>query len=304
MRVVDILEAFGHACCETLGAKSAAIRFRDATGTSRDFLVNPHPSPLAECDADRTWSYAQESGVATRDLRSSGGDAILLDFRGRSDADPTIDSGIDEDALDILASVTGLSLEKSFHIQRVENLAQIDSVTGLFNRRSLDEIFATECDRARRMSQPLSVVMIDIDHFKKINDTYGHAAGDLVLRAVADALRRTLRDIDVVARYGGEEFAVLLPETNLEKAAVAAERMRAAVEDLLIRVAKPGCVMSRTTPLIDVTISLGVVADTGRSTPLSLLAAADQALYRAKRNGRNRYEIMENSSVTAREFAA
>jgi diguanylate cyclase (GGDEF)-like protein len=162
--------------------------------------------------------------------------------------------------------------------RQLEELSRTDALTGLRNRRSFDEELAMRFEYALRYGRPLTLVMIDIDHFKEVNDAFGHPVGDAVLQKVAEVLKRTTRRSDVVARFGGEEFAVLLPETPMREALQFAEKIRAAVaaEDL-----GPGM-----PPRI--TISAGVAAIS--QSPEDLVAAADAALYRAKRSGRNRVE--------------
>lgn len=165
---------------------------------------------------------------------------------------------------------------------QLSNLVLRDPLTGLANRRQWDRRLADEWERSRRHRRPLSVVMADLDHFKRINDEHGHAAGDLVLQAVADLLSYGVRGPDTVARLGGEEFGILLPETGDDEAAAAAERLRQAVADLELA----------GLPDLDVRLSLGVASvdgDTPRPADADdLVAAADRALYRAKRQGRDR----------------
>lgn len=163
-------------------------------------------------------------------------------------------------------------------------LSNRDGLTGIANRRSLDETLDRELNRAKRLKAWLSLVMVDIDHFKRFNDLYGHVAGDDCLRQVATALYRTLRRAgDFVGRYGGEEFACVLPQTSEDEAVLLAKNMCAAVAALAIpHAASP---VSET-----VTISLGVatMAPQLDSSSVDLLLAADQALYLAKKRGRNR----------------
>ena len=164
---------------------------------------------------------------------------------------------------------------------RLEELAMTDALTGVRNRRCFMEAAALEFERATRHARPMAVVLIDVDHFKGINDRHGHQCGDQALIEIAQACQSTLRKTDLLARFGGEEFIVLLPETGQREAVRLAERMRNAVSaDLrLPGQPQPGVV----------TISLGAVA-LSRSTPTldALIQAADQALYDAKRAGRNR----------------
>jgi len=160
------------------------------------------------------------------------------------------------------------------------NLSRTDEVTGLNNRRAFTELCDRALEQARRYLRPLSLVMLDIDHFKEVNDTYGHAAGDRVLQALAGAIRGAARDADIAGRLGGEEFAVMLPETGGAEATMLAERLRTVVTGL--RVLHDGVT-------ITFTCSLGVATRNDDVAALdTLLSRADQALYRAKRQGRDR----------------
>jgi diguanylate cyclase (GGDEF)-like protein len=166
--------------------------------------------------------------------------------------------------------------------RRLEELSRTDALTGLRNRRSFDEELKMRFEHARRYGRPLTLVMIDIDHFKEVNDAFGHPVGDAVLQKVAQVLQRTTRQSDVVARFGGEEFAVLLPETPMREALQFAEKIRAAVaaEDL-------GTGMP---PRITISAGVAGMSKSELHSPEELVAAADAALYRAKGNGRNRVE--------------
>ncbi len=160
----------------------------------------------------------------------------------------------------------------------LEELATTDALTGIANRRRFDEVLRVEVERSLRTGNPLTLVLLDIDHFKAVNDTYGHPVGDLVLKAVAGQCRSTARDIDIVARIGGEEFAVLLVSVGCHEGEQIADRMRKVIE--ATRVELPG-----QSPL-GCTVSLGVAEFAGDAT--ELMARADVALYRAKAEGRNR----------------
>jgi diguanylate cyclase (GGDEF)-like protein len=167
---------------------------------------------------------------------------------------------------------------------RLLALAATDGLTGLANRRRFDEALQSEWKRLQRTGSELGLIMLDIDHFKPFNDTYGHLAGDDCLRNVAGVLAgEMLRGPDVAARYGGEEFACILPETTLAGAVAVAERIRAGIEALGIPHSG-----SKVVPVV--TASLGVISVlcTGVTRPEDLLLAADACLYRAKSEGRNR----------------
>lgn len=155
----------------------------------------------------------------------------------------------------------------------VERLAASDPLTGLPNRRMFELSLGREVARARRSGKPLALCMLDVDHFKAVNDTHGHPVGDQVLRELADALRRAVRDEDVVARYGGEEFAVLLPDAGADDAAVIAERLRAAAGEV---------------GAVPVSASVGLASLVTVADGAELVAAADRALYQAKAKGRDR----------------
>jgi diguanylate cyclase (GGDEF)-like protein/PAS domain S-box-containing protein len=161
----------------------------------------------------------------------------------------------------------------------LERLAAFDELTGLGNRRHLLQTMEQEFERARRYARPLALMVIDVDHFKAVNDRHGHAAGDLVLQRLSAAFVEALRETDRVGRLGGEEFAAVLPESNVEQARNAAERVRAAVAAL--RVPHDGAVISPT-------VSIGVAEVRPGHDVQQVLARADEALYAAKRDGRNR----------------
>ena len=170
-------------------------------------------------------------------------------------------------------------------------LTRTDALTGLFNRRYFEERLALEYSRALRYGSQLSLVMVDIDHFKRLNDTWGHPFGDLVLKRVARVAKESLRDVDMLARYGGEELVVLLPETGAADALRVCERVRSAIETLELRAPEPGGDPAAADgPRVSVTASLGVASfpQHGLTGPDSLVRAADDCLYEAKAGGRNR----------------
>ncbi|AIO38718.1 diguanylate cyclase domain protein [Burkholderia cenocepacia] len=173
---------------------------------------------------------------------------------------------------------------------KLYRLAHTDSLTGLDNRGTFDAVLANEAQRASRSGRPLSVLFVDVDHFKAFNDYYGHLAGDDVLRDVAQAASRSLRrDSDHVARYGGEEFVVTLPDTDAHGAATVAEAIRRAIAGLDIE--------HRRSPYGHVTASIGIATAAGRVNAATLLRQADDALYRAKSGGRNRVSDAEHASA-------
>jgi diguanylate cyclase (GGDEF)-like protein len=163
--------------------------------------------------------------------------------------------------------------------QELEKLANIDPLTEVWNRRHLLELAEREFHRADRYQRPFSVLMLDIDHFKTINDTYGHAVGDEALKLMAKTVLQTLRKTDYFGRFGGEEFVAFLPETDLETAIAVAERIRLALAEIAIPI---------DLSLIHMTVSIGVATHQVRDDSLdNLLKRSDTALYKAKKQGRN-----------------
>ena len=159
----------------------------------------------------------------------------------------------------------------------------LDALTNLNNRRQFETRLSQEIAITKRQENPLCAMMLDIDFFKKVNDTYGHAAGDEVLRTVAGIIKQALRESDIPARYGGEEFAVLLPFTHLEEAKIVGERLRKAVEEASITINED----TEDEKQINVTISMGIAEFDKLESGEALFERADKALYEAKTNGRN-----------------
>ncbi|MEW6109861.1 MAG: diguanylate cyclase [Nitrospirota bacterium] len=174
-------------------------------------------------------------------------------------------------------------------LYKVEYMAITDALTGLYNRRRFHDVLLKEFERAKRYSTPFSVVMMDIDHFKRINDNYGHMVGDMVLREVAGLIKKNIREIDTAARYGGEEYMVILPNTDKKDAFIVAERMRANIENNKFSDIENN--------IITVSIGISGMADKDIYNEDELVRCADLALYRAKQNGRNRIEISEGEDL-------
>lgn len=163
----------------------------------------------------------------------------------------------------------------------LSKLSRTDHLTGLHNRGYWEQCLEQEYERFIRTQQPTTLVMLDIDHFKQVNDTYGHLAGDTVLRFISNIIRQMIRSTDIAGRFGGEEFGILLPDTPSSNAEILAERLRYAIETRPIRHEEEQLL---------VTISLGIAAaDSAYLDYKSWLDQADQALYRAKENGRNQF---------------
>lgn len=175
-------------------------------------------------------------------------------------------------------------------LEALRRLATRDQLTGLLNRREFDRILAEERDRSQRFGHPLALVLLDIDHFKRVNDTHGHPAGDAVLREVARRLTREVRSVDRLVRFGGEEFAVLVMEGNRQVALSAAQRLCAAVR-------REPMFAKETLPLnITISAGLAVMPEDARSGD-ELVAAADKALYAAKAAGRDRVAMASGDAI-------
>jgi diguanylate cyclase (GGDEF)-like protein len=182
----------------------------------------------------------------------------------------------------MLAAIQKAKLEL---LQAQESLrfhAEHDALTGIRNRRAIRDVLRKELARCRRERSTLGVILADVDHFKKINDHYGHAAGDAVLATVVQRIVATLRSYDIVGRYGGEEFLIIAPGCDLDLAQKLAERVRVAVQDEPVDLGNY---------FANISVSLGVTLGTAESDPEFLVEQADTAMYRAKRNGRNRVEV-------------
>jgi two-component system cell cycle response regulator len=167
------------------------------------------------------------------------------------------------------------------NVQLSIEMAITDALTGLYNRRYMETHVGTLVDQANSRGKPLSVLILDIDYFKSINDTYGHDAGDDVLQDFAIRIRKSIRGIDLACRYGGEEFVVVMPETDMAVATMVAERLRR-------RIASEPFPIQKGARMIEVTISIGIAALGPHDNAAAVIKRADQALYRAKRDGRNR----------------
>jgi diguanylate cyclase (GGDEF)-like protein len=252
---------------------------------------------------------------ATEPVVSDDGTLLILPLAsgGLAIQDPVTDAILNHelrDALQVLADLVGTTtgiasrlaearqrsvaqekLRQKLHEQNIllRELAVVDELTGLYNRRFFDRRLAYEFERFSRYEHDLSVMIFDLDHFKRVNDTYGHGAGDEVLRHLARLVQETVRKVDIFCRYGGEEFAVLMPDTPREGAQVASERIRTLVE------AAPAVVDNVE---IRFTISAGVATTRPGfdGDAAALVRAADQALYKAKLGGRNQIQIADVSA--------
>jgi diguanylate cyclase (GGDEF)-like protein len=253
------------------------------TGETDAYEKALHAAELAVMDAG-TVAEIQIGGVsalAAPLAATEGGDrvlAIVSVARGDRSFQPQ-----EKELFSYLTSQAAVSVENVDLHETVQRQAVTDELTGLFNHRRFQEVMSAEVERARRYDQEMGLIMLDIDNFKQVNDTYGHVQGDMVLREVARVLRQSARDVDEPARYGGEEMAVALPQTDLDGAYRFAERVRLRIEALEL-------------PLLNGDGSVKVTASFGAASLASadpqdkagLVAAADAALYEAKRSGKNR----------------
>jgi len=199
--------------------------------------------------------------------------ALLLD-----NVEPKAFRSGDVQSLESVADICATAIQNANYVERVRQLAYVDGLTGIFNRRFFELRISEEIERARRFQTGMAVIMVDIDHFKRLNDEFGHLLGDEVLRQVSSIFHQQLRKIDVVCRYGGEEFSILLSQTNLQHAVSVAEKLRRMVETWQF----PGVPRP-------VTISAGAATYPDHGTTRDdLVKAADAGLYAAKQAGRNR----------------
>jgi two-component system cell cycle response regulator len=181
--------------------------------------------------------------------------------------------------------------------KELEERSVTDGLTGLKNRRFLDERLAEEFKRAQRYADPVSLIMVDLDHFKQVNDRYGHPAGDVVLRGAASLIRGSIRDPDICARYGGEEFAVILPKTHLSGALVVAERIWREL-GARTHVLEPGAQGGPAEIRVTASIGISFFPAKDITSPELLLRFADEALYQAKTAGRNQICLYQAQAYT------
>ena len=186
--------------------------------------------------------------------------------------------------LEQLSRQSAITINRANSYSKILQYATIDALTNLNNRRQFELRLLQEIATTKRQNNPLCAMMIDIDFFKKVNDTYGHASGDAVLRGVASIIKSTLRESDIPSRYGGEEFAVLLPYTHIDEAKIVGERLRKAVESTPISINDEDSEAQS----IGVTISMGLAEFNTKESGEELFERADKALYKAKEGGRNR----------------
>jgi diguanylate cyclase (GGDEF)-like protein len=218
-------------------------------------------------------------------LKSDGKDVGVL--VAKSTEEPISEK--DEDYLSQLAVQIATTINRANVYAEILKHATLDALTGFYNRRQLEERIKQEVSNAKRQHAPLCGIMTDIDFFKGVNDTYGHAVGDLVLKTIAKVIRGQLREYDIAGRYGGEEFSILLPFTKIEEAKMVAERLRKSIEEKVIDISKVN--PESDVKEISVTLSLGIYEMQENDNDEDLLKKADKALYEAKNTGRNKVVV-------------
>lgn len=270
------------------GARMACFTV-DWAQTYEDGLSRLLAGDYAACLLD--YQLGERDGLMLlREVRAAHCDTPVI-FLTADSSEHVDEAAMQSGASDYLVKgeITSRMLERSIRyslklggvMRELRQLATRDALTGLLNRRSFDALLAEEIERARRLGHPLTLVLLDLDHFKTVNDTHGHPAGDAVLAAIARLLELEVRTIDRVARIGGEEFAVLLMETTAGEGLAVARRLVTAMRARPVRVSD-GVTLA-------VTVSAGVAGLPTYGEPeTGLMAAADKALYSAKRGGRDR----------------
>jgi diguanylate cyclase (GGDEF)-like protein len=234
------------------------------------------PGPTQIANASDRWVARPRTFAAVPLATSNGITSVVVVWN-------TNDSLLDTVGVQLIRTIApyaALHLQHARDFGQLKETAETDALTGLRNRRAFDAAVALEASRYDRYARPLSLLLLDLDHFKAVNDTYGHEGGDAVLRKVADIVRNCVRDVDTAARFGGEELAVLLPETLLASAREVAERIR-------LTIASTPVPWGDTSIRVTVSIGMSTVPETVDAVA-GLLTNADEALYTAKRGGRNR----------------
>ncbi|MCA9596495.1 MAG: diguanylate cyclase [Myxococcales bacterium] len=262
-------------------------RFRHNSGLVSMVVANRHPLPYrGDYDPARQLVFTRRLKppampsllVLPLTVHDRALGTLVLGSRRRSAFGDAV-----RPTLEVLASHVAVSLANARMVKRLEEMATTDGLTGLFNKRALLEAATQKLKSAARFKKALSVLVCDIDHFKKVNDTYGHDVGDVVIRGFGEVLKRTKRDTDVVGRFGGEEFVIVCEETDSDGAALLAERIRSEIESTTFH-SDAGA--------LRVTCSVGVATAPQAGTDWdSLFKATDEALYASKRGGRNRVTV-------------
>ena len=270
------------------GRDTQAVPMAIGEGISGWVLAHGEPALVADVRDDPRFLVAPGQGFAigsivVEPLISEGKTIGVLSV---SSPEPNVFSQTDELMARLLANCSVPPVQRA----RLSRLAMTDDLTLAFNVRYLGTRLLEEMERGRRSEGTVSVLLMDLDHFKRVNDTHGHAAGDQVLRAFADRVRGDTRRIDVLVRRGGEELVLIMPSTTKAQAAILAERIRHHAATEAIAIGEPGCAKS-----VVQTVSIGVAAWDGRESADALLGRADRAMYTAKKKGRNQIAVAARS---------
>jgi two-component system cell cycle response regulator len=290
-RLFDLFTQF---LCQVMSYRWVAL----TTDSPARFALHTHPSRRARAETEARAALAVPAEcpvtmVEDQDALAAelGPDPVVHDIQfvdlplGRLALAPRAPlEGYDHTLVQVIARELGGPIRMTSLVEEAQRLATVDALTTLLNRRAFLAALDLELERSRRLGYPLTLVLLDVDHFKHINDHYGHAAGDAVLAEVGRLLGRQLRKVDLIARWGGEEFVAALSGTAQQDGLMVAERLRARLESLTVR-ATDG------TP-IAVTASFGVAQWDGNEKADAVIDRADRAMYTAKHNGRNRVDVL------------
>lgn len=265
------------------------IKLEKGSGLQGWRAMRAHPLLISDTRNDpRAAPEIYQAGIGSLILVGLSTGTRLNGFLLMAHSQPGFFTPADLEMAQVAATHLTLLMERARLLHQLEQLAVTDGLTGLYNYRHFHERYQEEVRRARRYQTPFAIMLIDMDNFKQVNDRYGHLEGDYVLVQVAELIRRTVRETELIARYGGDEFAILLPATNLQGARIAAER-------LLHAIRTSEFTTTDGEPIPNLTLSVGLAAypDSGGS-PAEILEKADEALETAKKTGRNRLEAVVN----------
>jgi len=266
-----------------------SLHFEKGTGLQGWRAARARPLLISNTRNDsRAAPEVYQAGIGSLMLVGLSAGARLNGYVLMAHSQPGFFTPADLETAQVIATHLTLLMERARLLHQLERLAATDGLTGLYNYRHFHERYQEEVRRARRYQTPFAVMLIDMDNFKQINDQYGHLEGDYVLVQVADLIRRTVRETELIARYGGDELVILLPATNLQGARIAAERLLHAIRTSQFTTTEGE-------PITNLTLSIGLAAYPDSSAhPAEILEKADEALETAKKTGRNRLEFGVN----------